>query len=146
MIEFLNNIFAPLYEAFFDYQTNNELLQCIFNNFDYAKMVGVLLITPVLLLLGFYKIWDPIKNPKLKWILTIIISALISAILTQKILIELNVCLRMKIGGFTGDGVDPFNFALSMSMISFFYALIISIILSIIPFRLISTNNRYNPF
>lgn len=146
MIEFFNNLFALLYEPFFDYSTNNDLLDCVFNNKDYAKIGGVLILTSVLLLSVFYKIWDPIKKPKLKWILTILIIGLISSILTHTILIELNGCLRMKTVAFSGTGVDPFNFALIMSTITFVYALIISFILSIIPFRLISTNNRYNPF
>jgi succinate dehydrogenase hydrophobic anchor subunit len=146
MIEFLNELFALLYEPFFDYSINNDLLDCVFNNFDYAKIGGILIITPLLFLLVFYKIWDPIKNPKLKWILTIIIIALISAILTHTILIKFNNCLRIIIGGYSGSGADPFNFVLITSLISFFYGLIIAFLLSIIPFRLISTNNRYNPF
>jgi len=145
MIEFFNNLFAPLYEAFFDYSTNNDLLDCVFNNYDYAKIGGVLILTPILLLFIFYKIWDPIKNPKLKWILTILIIGLFSSIITHTILIELNNCLRMKIVSSDG-GANPFNFSLSMSIISFFYGLIIALVLSIVPFRLISTNNRYNPF
>jgi len=146
MIELLNNLFAPLYEAFFDYNTNNVFLNCVFNNFDYAKIGGVLIMTPLLLLFVFYKIWDPIRNPKMKWILTVLIIALISSIITHTILIQLNNCLRIEIGNWGGAGADPLNFALSMSIISFFYGLIIAIVLSIIPFRLIGTNNRYNPF
>jgi quinol-cytochrome oxidoreductase complex cytochrome b subunit len=122
------------------------LLDCVFNNYDYAKIGGVLILMPVFLLFIFYKIWDPIKKPKLKWIFTILIIGFISSIITHTILIELNDCLRMKTVAFNGNGVDPFNFALTMSLISFLYAVIAAVILSIIPFRLISTNNRYNPF
>jgi len=52
------------------------------------------------------------------------------------------------IGNYTGGNGEPDAdyFIFQMSAITLVYALLIALILSIIPFRLISTNNRYNPF
>lgn len=145
MIEILNNTFAPLFEPFFDYDTNNQLLDCVFDNSDYAKIGTTMLLVSIVFLTFFYKIWDPIKNPKLKLGGTILIIGLVSFTSTYFIL-GMNNCIKIAIGDSTGIGVDPFNFMLQLSLISVLYGIIISCILSIFPFRHISTNNSKNPF
>jgi hypothetical protein len=130
----------------YPHQTNKVILDCVFNNYDYAKFGGVLIMTSFVLLFIFYKIWDPLKNQRLNWIFIIFIIALTCSITTYIFLVEFNVSLRMLLKGYNGSGPDPLSFVFIISLISFFLGLIAAITLSISPLSLLSSNNRYNPF
>jgi len=143
----MNDIIALLYDRLFDWDTYQELSGMVFNNLDYGKLGWVLIVVPIIVLTVFYKLWDPVSNSKLKWYLTTLFIMIISYTGASIILYK-NFEIIQYIGNFTGeDGqVNADYFIFQMGMISVVYTLIIAIVLSIIPFRLISTNNRYNPF
>lgn len=143
----MNEIFAPLYEFFFDWSTYQDLLIIVFNNFDYGKIGWLLLIIPILILTIFYKLWDPVSSSKLKWVLTILSISIIVCISASTILYNNSDIIQYQ-GNYTGDNGQPDAdyFIVQMSMITVVYSLIIALILSIVPFRLISTNNSKNPF
>lgn len=141
------NEIALLYEFFFNWNTYQELLNYVYNNQDYSKIGWLILIVPVLILTIFYKLWDPVSSSKLKWLLTmVLISIVIYASITT--ILYNNPEIMAYLGSYLGgvDQVDADYFIFQMSIITVFYELIITFILSIFPFRLISTNNRKNPF
>lgn len=137
------NKIAPGYEFFFDWSTYEDLLNAVFNNFDYGKIGWLIIIIPIIILTIFYKLWDPVSSSKLKWWLTLMAIGILSYISTSMVLYN-----NIKIIEHLSIGKDPNAdyFILQMSVITLVYSLIIAFILSIIPFRLISTNNRKNPF
>lgn len=143
----MNDFIATLYDRLFDWNTYQELSGMVFNNQDYGKLGWILILTPFLTLTTFYKFWDPVSNSKLKWFLTLLFVMIISYTGTSIILYN-NFEIIQYIGNYTGEVDQPSAdyFIFQMSAISLVYALILSFVLSIIPFRLISTNNRYNPF
>jgi hypothetical protein len=143
----MNDIIAILYDRLFDWNTYQELSGMVFNNQDYSKLGWILILIPTLTLTIFYKFWDPVSNSKLKWFLTLLFVMIISYVGTSIILYN-NFDIIQYIGNYTGEEGQPSAdyFIFQMSAIGLVYALILSFVLSIILFRLISTNNRYNPF
>lgn len=141
------NGIAPLYEFFFNWDTYQQLLNAVYDNLDYGKFGWLLIIIPILILTIFYKFWDPVSSSKLKWGLTILCISIISYIGASTILYN-NPEIIQYLGNYTGEDGQPDAdyFIVQMSMITFGYSLIIAFILSIVPFRLISTNNSKNPF
>jgi fluoride ion exporter CrcB/FEX len=137
------NVIAPGYEYFFDWGTYQDLLNAVFNNLDYSKMGWSILVVNLIALAIFYKFWDPVSASKLKWWLSILGIGIVSYISTSTILYN-NIEIIQHIA--TGLLPDGDYFITQMSMISFGYSVIIAFFLSIVPFRLISTNNRNNPF
>ena len=123
----MNEIIVKLYEEFFDWSTYQGLLNMVFNNHDYGKIGWLILIIPIIILIIFYKFWDPISASTVLYNNTKIIQYL---------------------GNYTGGNGQPDAdyFIIQMSLMTLVYSLIIAFILSIIPFRLISSNNRNNPF
>lgn len=144
-MDLLNDFFVLWYERLFDYTTYNTLLDCVYNNADYGKIGGLMFMNTLILLFVFYKIWDPVKNPKVKWVVSILLIALLSSGSTYYIL-DMNACIREAIINNNGGGADPINFITQMSVLTFVYSLIIAFVLSIFPFRYFSTNNSHNPF
>lgn len=143
----MNEIVAIFYDRLFDWDTYQELSGMVFNNQDYGKLGWMLILAPILVLTIFYKFWDPVSSSKLKWFLSLLFVMIISYAGTSIILYN-NFEVIQYIGNYTGESGEPSAdyFIFQMSVITLVYALVLSIILSIIPFRLISTNNRYNPF
>lgn len=137
------NAIAPLYEYFFDWNTYQDLLNAVFNNFDYSKIGWSILVVNLITLTVFYKLWDPISSSKLKWLVSLIIISILSYVATSSILYN-NVVIIQHLGN--GQSPDGDYFIFQMSMISFMYSLITAFILSMIPFRQLSTNNCKNPF
>ncbi|MGK0235934.1 MAG: hypothetical protein ACI9EK_002477 [Psychroserpens sp.] len=137
------NIIAPGYEYFFVWETYQDLLNYVFLNFDYSKIGWSILVINLIALAIFYKFWDPVSASKLKWWLSILGIGILSYISTSTILYN-NIEIIEHIE--TGLLPDGDYFTIQMSMISFGYSVIIAFFLSIVPFRLISTNNRNNPF
>lgn len=142
----LNGFFSEwLYGPFFDYESNNVLLACADNNNDYVKIMGFVFAISVVCLFIFYKLYDPINKSKLQWIITIFIIPFLCYVACNQILWA-NSCLLIEMGNYEGSGVDPYSFVRQINLITMFYSFIISIVLSILVFRLISNNNRNNPF
>ncbi len=143
----MNVIIAPLYEFFMNYDTYETLLNAVFNNLDYGKIGWLIILIPAIILTVFYKLWDPVSASKLKWWLTILCIVILSYVGASTILYN-NPEIIEYLGNYTGANGEPDAdyFIVQMSMITLSYSLIVAFILSIVPFRLISTNNRNNPF
>jgi hypothetical protein len=141
------NEIAPLYEFFFNWNTYQELLNAVYNNVDYSKICLLLIFIPLLMLTIFYKFWDPVSSSKLKWWVTVFIVSILSYIGTSIILYN-NIDIIQYLGNFIGgDGQpDAHYFIFQMSLMTVGYSIVIAVILSIIPFRFLSTNNSNNPF
>lgn len=143
----MNNFIAVLYDSLFNYDIYQTLLDMVFDNLDYGKLGWMLILVSAISLTMFYKIWDPVKGAKLKWYLSLILIIVLCYAITSGILYN-NPELLEYIGNYTGENgeVDADYFILQMSIISMVYALIISVVSSMAFFRLLSTNNRHNPF
>lgn len=137
------NAIAPGYEYFFDWNTYQDLLNAVFINFDYSKIGWSILVVSLITLTVFYKLWDPISSSKLKWLVSLLGIGILSFVATSSILYN-NVEIIQHLGN--GQSPDGDYFIFQMSMISFVYSVIIAFVLSIIPFRQLSTNNSKNPF
>lgn len=142
----LNGFFSEwFYGPWFDFGTYNVLLGCLDSNNDYVKIMGALILITVVCLLIFYKYYDPIKNPKLKWVITILLISVLCYTTSDQILFA-NSCILEQIGNFQGTGVDPNSYVRQINLITMFYSIIISSILSLLVFRKMSNNNQNNPF
>jgi hypothetical protein len=143
----MNEIIVNLYEDYFHWNTYQGLLNMVFNNHDYGKIGWLILIIPIIILIIFYKFWDPVSSSKLKWGLTMLSISILSYISASTILYS-NTEMIQYLGNYTGESGQPNAdyFITQMSGITAVYSIIIAFVLSIIPFRLISTNNRNNPF
>jgi formate hydrogenlyase subunit 3/multisubunit Na+/H+ antiporter MnhD subunit len=143
----MNNLLAPFYEFFFDYNVCQDLLNAVFDNLDYGKICISLIVVPAIILGVFYKFWDPLNTQRLKWGISLIIIAIVAYSITNWFLYN-NSSIQEIIGNYNSEEnqVDPNYFIFQMGMISILY----SIILSFIPFTFIykrlSTNNSHNPF
>lgn len=143
----MNDIVTLGYESFFDWNTYQVLLNAVYNNYDYSKIGWSIVVVNIVILLIFYKFWDPVSGSKTKWYLTLSGIAILTYIATSTILYN-NIQIIQYIGNYTGDNGQPDAdyFIFQMSMISLVYSLVIAFILSIIPFRFVSINNSKNPF
>ncbi|MBG7613165.1 hypothetical protein IU405_13000 [Polaribacter sp. BAL334] len=137
------NEIATLFEFFFNWDTYQELLNAVYNNLDYGKIGWLMIIITTIVLVVFYKFWDPISASKLKWLISLLGIGILSYVATSSILYN-NVEIIQHLG--IGQSPDGDYFIFQMSMISFVYSVIIAFVLSIIPFRQLSTNNSKNPF
>ena len=142
----MNDLLAPLYEMFFDWDTYQELLNIVFNNSDYGKLGIILLVAPAILLGIFYKVWDPINKQVLLYISTLIIASIALYISTSGILYS-NYEMIEYIGNFTGeDGQTDANFfIIQMSIVSVLFSVILSVLYTMV-FKKLSVNNTQNPF
>ena len=141
----MNNLLAPIYELFFSWDTHEELLKFVYDNLDYSKMAWVLLLVPPFLLVIFYKFWEPMRNQRLMWFITMLVITVIAYAATTGILYY-NTEILQYIGNYKGEeGPDADFFIFQMSLISALLAFILSFLESMI-FKKISTNNSHNPF
>ena len=138
----MNDLFAPLYEPWFNWDVYQVLLTCLYDNNDYGKFGWLLLIVPLLLLALFYKVWDPMRRQRLMWLITIIIISLIGYMATTGIVFN-NVCILDELNGLDSKLAETFIF--QISLISALYFLLASLIYTFIVKRF-STNNSHNPF
>ncbi len=144
----MNDLFTPLFDnaLFFDWMTYQDLLACVYNNFLYTKLGLILVLVPLILLIFFYKVWDPIRKQRFMWFICIIIILIIGYFSTREILYS-NTCILNLLGSYQpGDNnPDPKGFIFQMSMITSLYSLISSLIFTLI-IKSFSTHNSHNPF
>ena len=141
----MNDFIASLYDPWFDYVTYNKLINSVFDIKDFQKLGFGFLIVSILGLIVFYKLWDPVKKPRLKWFATLLSIGLIMSIITYSLLSN-NVGILTLFGNYSGPPEpDPQYFIFQMAAISFLYGVILSAILSI-SVKFISVANKYNPF
>lgn len=138
----MNNLFAPFYEWWFDWDVYQVLLTCLFDNNDYGKFGWLLLVVPLLLLALFYRAWDPMRRQRLMWLITTIIISLIGYMATTGIVFN-NVCILDELNGLDAKLAE--TFIVQISLISALYFLIVSLIYTLIVKRF-SINNSHNPF
>ncbi len=141
----MNDLFATLYQMFFNYTTHQVLLDAVYFSFDYGKIGFMLLLFP-LSLLFFYLLWNPIGSQRLKWACSVIVISVISYITTTVILYS-NRDLLTYIGNYTGENgqLNAEYFIVEMSIYSLIFSLVISFLYSIL-FKRFSTGNSHNPF
>ena len=138
----MNNLFAPMYEWWFNWGEYQVLLTCLFDNNDYGKFGWLLLIVPLLLLALFYKAWEPMRRQRLMWSITIIIISLIGYMTTTGIVFN-NVCILDELNGLDSKLAE--TFIVQISLISALYFLLASLLYTLIVKRF-STHNSHNPF
>jgi hypothetical protein len=140
----INDLLAGFYEDFFNWNNYGILLTSLYDNNDYGKFGWLLLIVPLIMMLLFYKVWEPMRKQRLMWLITIITIAIVNYAVTTGI-IYANVDVLNEIDIFDGSQVDPEFFVFEISMINALYTLLISLFYSIILKRF-STQNSHNPF
>lgn len=138
----MNDLFAPMYEWWFEFEVYEILLDCLYDNNDYGKFGWLLLIVPLLLLALFYKAWEPMRRQRLMWSITIIIISLIGYMTTTGIVFN-NVCILDELTGLDSKLAE--TFIVQISLISALYFLLVSLIYTLIVKRF-SINNSHNPF
>ena len=138
----MNNLFAPMYEWWFNWNEYQVLLTCLFDNNDYGKFGWLLLIVPLLLLALFYKAWEPMRRQRLMWLITTIIISLIGYMTTTGIVFN-NVCILDELNGLDSKLAE--TFIVQISLISALYFLLASLLYTLIVKRF-STHNSHNPF
>ncbi len=140
----INDLLAGFYEDFFNWNNYEVLLTSLYDNNDYGKFGWLLLIVPLIMMLLFYKVWEPMRKQRLMWLITIITIAIVNYAITTGIIYS-NVDVLNEIDIFDGSQVDPEFFVLEISMINALYTVLISLFYSIILKRF-STQNSHNPF
>ena len=138
----MNDLFAPMYEWWFEFEVYEILLDCLYDNNDYGKFGWLLLIVPLLLLALFYRAWDPMRRQRLMWLITTIIISLIGYMATTGIVFN-NVCILDELNGLDAKLAE--TFIVQISLISALYFLLVSLIYTFIVKRF-SINNSHNPF
>jgi hypothetical protein len=138
----MNDLFAPIYEPWFNFNVYQILLDCLYDNNDYGKFGWLLLIVPLLLLALFYKAWEPMRRQRLMWSITIIIISLIGYMTTTGIVFN-NVCILDELNG--QNSILAETFIIQISLINALYFLLASLIYTFIVKRF-STHNSHNPF
>lgn len=138
----MNDLFAPMYEWWFEFEVYEILLDCLYDNNDYGKFGWLLLIVPLLLLALFYRAWDPMRRQRLMWLITTIIISLIGYMATTGIVYN-NVCILDELNGLDAKLAE--TFIVQISLISALYFLLVSMIYTFIV-KHFSINNSHNPF
>jgi len=138
----MNDLFAPMYEFWFEFGVYEILLDCLYNNNDYGKFGWLLLIVPLLLLALFYKAWEPMRRQRLMWSITIILISLIGYMTTTGI-VYINSCILDELNGLDSKLAE--TFIVQISLISALYFLLASLLYTLIVKRF-STHNSHNPF
>lgn len=150
----MKNILQPLYELFYDIENGTpylNLLNAVYGentNGEYDKIGWILLIlVPILLLLTFYKLWEPMRKQRLMWVFTISVISLIAYLITYHVFLFKNQDILIAIRNYNGDPgqVDPIPFVRHISLITTLFAFLLSILYSMIIKRF-SINNSHNPF
>ncbi|GAA3777940.1 hypothetical protein GCM10022271_07730 [Corallibacter vietnamensis] len=142
----MNDFIASLYDPWFNYELYKDLQDSVFNAFDFQKLGWSLIIVSIILLLVFYKLWDPVKKPRFKWIITLLFAGIFMFAICYALLFN-NIELLQYLGNYTGDvgEPNPQYFILQMAVISFVYGVALAGLLSI-PIKYISVGNKHNPF
>lgn len=142
----MNEFIASLYDPWFNYELYKDLQDSIYNAFDFQKLGLSLIVVSIILLIVFYKFWDPVKKPRLKYIITLVLVGVFMFVICYMLLFN-NSELLQYMGNYTGDNgePDPQYFILQMAFISFVYGVVLSGLLSIVV-KYISVSNKRNPF
>jgi len=138
----MNDLFAPFYEFWLNYEVYEVLYTCLYDNNDHGKFGWLLLMVPLLLLALFYRAWDPMRRQRIMWSITISIISLIGYMTTTGI-IWYNVCILDELNGIDSKLAE--TFIVQISLISALYFLLVSLIYTFIVKRF-SINNSHNPF
>lgn len=142
----MNDIVASLYDPWFNYNLYKNLQDAVYNAFDFQKLGISLILVSVIGLLIFYKLWDPVKKPRFKWFITLLIIGLLMFGITYALMFN-NVQILQYIGEYSGevDEPNPKYFIFQLALISLFYGILLSAVLSIL-IKYFSVSNKKNPF
>ncbi|MGG5487615.1 hypothetical protein [Gaetbulibacter sp. PBL-D1] len=142
-----NDFVASLYDPWFNYELYSDLLDAVFNAFDFQKLGIAYLVVSIVCLLVFYKVLDPIKKPRLKWLLTTVCSGILMLIVCCVLLYNNNEVL-MSIASYSPsqpNAINPEYFIIQMAAITFLYGVITAMLLSVLM-KYLSAANTKNPF
>lgn len=148
MIKFLNDLWILLVEdIWFDRQTYKEMLNVLFINESFGFISLVTILCSIILLILFYKFWDPVEGQIKKWLLTLIINYFVVFGISLVLIYNNHDMLRV-IGSYNGVGPDPTFFSFQLAAISGFYAVIFAFVCCIfpLPVKIFSNDNSKNPF
>ena len=137
----MNGFFANLYEYI---QYNTVYSGAVFSNGEYQWLGLVDILSPIVLLLIFYRFWDPLPTRRFLWFLVILTSLLISFSFTYYWLTTGSMNLFI-LNNQISAGITPKNFVLNLGLISIGFTLIIGLISSFL-LKYLSINNSNNPF
>lgn len=142
----INEFVAMLYDPWFNYNLYKGLQDSVYNAFDFQKLGISLVVVSLLFLIVFYKFWDPVKKPRLKWFTILLTVGIFMFAISYGLLFN-NSELLQYMGNYSGDigEPDPQYFILQMAAISLLYGVIFSGLLSIVV-KYISVGNTKNPF
>lgn len=140
----MNNVVASLYDPWFNYELYSDLLNAVYNAFDFQKLGIAYLVVSIVCLFVFYKVLDPIKKPRLKWFLTTVCSGILMLIVCCVLLYNNNQILMLIADPGQLD-INPEYFIIQMAVITFLYGVITAMILSVLM-KYLSAANTKNPF
>jgi hypothetical protein len=138
----INSFVAGLYDPWFNYDLYRELQDAVYNAFDFQKLGISLILVSIISLFIFYKFWDPVKKPRFKWFITLLFIGVIMYIITNGLLYGNKDILQL-IGN--GHIPNPHYFIFQLALISLFYGMVLSAILSFF-IKYLSVGNKHNPF
>jgi hypothetical protein len=144
----IKNILHPILEFVFSSNSQVTLLNCIIDAPYYNILTWILLITPIVLLVIFYKVWEPLTKQLLKWFLTGMIICIILFIATRYFLIEENPCMIVLLDEYDisiPGLLNPNTFVYYVSVLISGISLILTFLYSLVIKR-ISKQNSHNPF
>jgi hypothetical protein len=124
------------------------LIECINEAPYYNILTWILLITPITLLVIFYKVWEPLTKQLLKWMLTGILIGIIMFITTRYFFIEENPCMIELLDNYDdiiAGLLNPNTFVYYVSFLISGISLILTFLYSFVIKRF-STQNSHNPF
>lgn len=144
----MNELLSGLYESWFDYETYQDLFRNVFKEQGFGFIGWAIIALSILLLVLFYKFWDPVEGQLKKWIIVLLINSLLIFGASYLILYN-NQGLIEAMGNYSdGIGVNPHYFVFQISSISALYGLFTAFVCCILPLpvKFLSNNNKHNPF
>lgn len=143
----MNDLLAGLYESWFDYATYQDLFRSVFKEQSFGFIGWAVIVLSILLLIIFYKFWDPVQGQRKKWFLVLLVNSLLIFGASYLILYN-NQGLIEAMGNYSEGMVNPHYFVFQISSISALYGLVIAFICCILPLpvKFLSNDNKHNPF
>jgi len=142
----MNDFCAPLFEGFFDYDYCSTLLDALNNGGEYTKItfgtIGISLIGTLI----FYKLINPARKQRLKWLILVGVIAVLAYGLTT-LLVNSNIDVMEYLANYDPDSteINGGSFKFKISLINSFYSIVLTVILST-GIKYTSKVNKHNPF
>lgn len=139
----MNDFFANVFETVIPYVP--QFMNAVYDNQDYNYIGLTLLIFPLIFMLLFYKVWDPIPKRIMWVVITFIVTVLsvfgltyywaITGGMEEYLINEVNL-----------NGISAGSFVWSISFYAAVFSLIPGIVFMFLAKKFLSINNSNNPF